>query len=89
MSADSVTDKLSENEVSVESGAVTTPAEKKQAEERVAVGVNVVYEAIRLEGEIELARPAAALAWSAFAAGLSMGFSFVAEALLYTHLLRH
>lgn len=68
------------------SGPVTTPAEKKQVEERVAVGVNVVYEAIRREGEVELRRPAAALAWSALAAGLSMGFSFVAEALLSAHL---
>ena len=65
---------------------ITTAAEKKQVEERVAVGVNVVYEAIRLEGEVELTRPAAALAWSALAAGLSMGFSFVAEALLTAHL---
>ena len=67
-------------------GAITTPAEKKQVEERVAVGVNVVYETIRREGEVELARTAAALAWSALAAGLSMGFSFVAEALLRTYL---
>ncbi|HTZ46462.1 MAG TPA: hypothetical protein VMH20_02655 [Verrucomicrobiae bacterium] len=62
--------------------AVTTEVEKRQAEERVAVGVNVVYEAIRQEGETELHRPAAALAWSALAAGLSMGFSFIAEALI-------
>jgi hypothetical protein len=32
-------------------GAITTAAGKKQAEERVAVGVNVVYEAIRREGK--------------------------------------
>jgi formate-nitrite transporter family protein len=81
-----MTDKPPDDKISVEPITVTTPAEKKQVEERVAVGVNVVYEAIRLEGEVELARPAAALAWSALAAGLSMGFSFVAEALLRTHL---
>ena len=62
------------------------PGCEKQVEERVAVGVNVVYETIRREGEVELARTAAALAWSALAAGLSMGFSFVAEALLRTYL---
>jgi formate-nitrite transporter family protein len=78
--------KLPDDDISLEPGAVTTLAEKKQVEERVAVGVNVVYEAIRREGEVELARPAAALAWSALAAGLSMGFSFVAEALLRTRL---
>lgn len=69
-----------------ETGTITTPAEKKQVEERTAVGVNIVYEAIRREGEVELRRPAAALAWSALAAGLSMGFSFLAEALLLAHL---
>jgi formate/nitrite transporter FocA (FNT family) len=60
--------------------------EKQQVEDRVAIGVNVVYEAIRLEGDDELRRPAVALAWSALAAGLSMGFSFIAEALLCAHL---
>ena len=33
--------------------AVTTRAEKKQVEERVAIGANVVYEAIRREGDEE------------------------------------
>jgi formate-nitrite transporter family protein len=65
---------------------ISTRAEQKQVEERVAIGANVVYEAIRREGDDELHRPPAALAWSAFAAGLSMGFSFVAEALLITYL---
>jgi len=66
--------------------AITTRAEKKQVEERVAIGAHVVYETIRREGEEELRRTAAALAWSAFAAGLSMGFSFIAEALLASRL---
>jgi formate-nitrite transporter family protein len=65
---------------------ISTRTELKQVEERTAVGVNVVYEAIRREGEAELGRPAAALAWSGIAAGLSMGFSFIAEALLEGHL---
>jgi formate/nitrite transporter FocA (FNT family) len=60
---------------------------KKQVEEGVAIGAHVVYEAIRREAEDELGRPAAALGWSALAAGLSMGFSFIAEALLAAHLL--
>ena len=66
--------------------AISTSAEKKQVEERLAIGANVVYETIRREGEDELNRPAAALAWSGFAAGLSMGFSFIAEGLLAAHL---
>jgi formate-nitrite transporter family protein len=65
---------------------ISTAAEEKQVKDRVAVGVNVVYEAIRREGEIELHRPLAALGWSALAAGLSMGFSFIGEALLASHL---
>jgi formate/nitrite transporter FocA (FNT family) len=67
-------------------GTITTRAEQKQVEERQAIGANVVYETIRREGEEELHRPAAALAWSAFAAGLSMGFSFVAQGVLMAHL---
>ncbi|MFZ3264316.1 MAG: formate/nitrite transporter family protein [Terriglobales bacterium] len=69
-----------------ESIAISTRAEKKQVEERVAIGANVVYETIRREGEDELGRPVSALAWSAFAAGLSMGFSFIAEGLLASRL---
>jgi formate/nitrite transporter FocA (FNT family) len=56
--------------------------EQKRAVKRKAVGAQVVHEAIRAEGEEELGRPLQALAWSAVAAGLSMGFSFLAEAVL-------
>lgn len=56
--------------------------ERKEAAKRSALGVQIVHEAIRLEGEEELSRPTRALAWSSLAAGLSMGFSLVAEALL-------
>ncbi len=70
----------------VAEGTITTEVEEKQVEERVAIGAHVVYETIRREGEEELARPAAALAWSGLAAGLSMGFSFVAEALIRNRL---
>jgi formate/nitrite transporter FocA (FNT family) len=67
-------------------GTISTRAEQKQVEERQAISANVVYETIRREGEEELHRPAPALAWSAFAAGLSMGFSFVAQGVLMAHL---
>ena len=56
--------------------------EEKQIQERVAIGAHVVHETIRREGEEELRRTASALAWSGLAAGLSMGFSLVAEGLL-------
>jgi formate-nitrite transporter family protein len=65
---------------------ISTRVEKKQVEERLAIGAHVVYETIRLEGEEELRRKAAALWWSGLAAGLSMGFSFIAEGLLRAHL---
>ncbi|PYX42017.1 MAG: transporter [Acidobacteria bacterium] len=65
---------------------ISTPDEEKRVEERVAINAHVVYEAIRREGEEELSRSNSALAWSALAAGLSMGISFLAEALLRAHL---
>ena len=65
---------------------ISTIAEAHKVQERVAVGANVVYETVRLEGEAELARPAVALAWSGLAAGLSMGFSLLAEGALMARL---
>ena len=57
-----------------------------EAEERSSPSAHVVYESIRKEGEDELQRKNAALAWSGLAAGLSMGFSYLAEAVLRHHL---
>ena len=65
---------------------ISTEREERRVEDRVAINAQVVYETIRREGEEELARPNAALAWSALSAGLSMGISFIAEALLRAHL---
>jgi hypothetical protein len=70
------------------SGVISTKQEEKLVQDRVAIGAPVVYETIRREGEDELQRSAAALAWSGLAAGLSMGASFIAEALLAAHLAR-
>ncbi len=78
--------KSSKLELAASEGPITTRTEQKQVEERTAIGANIVYEAIRREGEDELNRPPSALAWSALAAGLSMGFSFIAEGLLMAHL---
>jgi formate/nitrite transporter FocA (FNT family) len=58
----------------------------QEAEDRTSVSAIVVHEAIRKDGDEELQRTWSALAWSGLAAGLSMGFSFVAEALLRSHL---
>ena len=65
---------------------ISSIAEAQKVQERVAIGAKVVYEAVRLEGEEELERPAIALAWSALAAGLSMGFSLIAESALTSYL---
>lgn len=46
----------------------------------------VVYEIIRTEGEGELKRGFPALWWSGFAAGISIGFSFISQAALSAHL---
>ncbi|MGH8162575.1 MAG: formate/nitrite transporter family protein [Gammaproteobacteria bacterium] len=60
--------------------------EHRDAARRTAPRAAIVYEAVRLEGEHELVRPIWALAWSGFAAGLSMGFSFLARSLLAYYL---
>lgn len=56
--------------------------EEDIVEERLAPRAAVLFEATRREGASELERPVASLAFSGFAAGLSMGFSLVATALL-------
>lgn len=61
-------------------------AEKEQVEDHQRLRAPVVYEIICKEGETELARPNASLAWSGVAAGLSIGFSVLAEAILHTYL---
>ena len=60
--------------------------EKAQAERSAPLRPLVIHEIVRAEGEAELRRPASALFWSGLAAGLSMGFSFVAQALLQADL---
>ena len=58
----------------------------EEAEEKSSPSAHVVYEAIRKEGRHELERKTSSLAWSGLAAGMSMGFSFVVQALLRRHL---
>lgn len=63
-----------------------TERQEHEAEERISVTALVVHEAIRKEGDEEMRRPMSALAWSGLAAGLSMGFSFLAEGLFQAFL---
>jgi formate/nitrite transporter FocA (FNT family) len=55
-------------------------------EERSRLRAPLIYEVVREEGEEEMRRPLSSLWWSGIAAGLSMGFSLLAEATLHTHL---
>src|SRR3954468_11941559 len=59
--------------------------ESKAQEEHVPEG-EIIYRAIRKDGDHALGLPIAELAWSGLAAGLSMGFSLAAEGVLRTHL---
>jgi formate/nitrite transporter FocA (FNT family) len=70
-----------EREQEAESGA-----KENDIKERTSPPGEVVYSAIYREGEHELERNSHALLWSGFAAGMSMGFSFLTEALLRSHL---
>src|SRR3954452_4638079 len=63
-----------------------TPEDLHEAEHRTSVSAKVIHEAIRQSGEEELERGQSALAWSAFAAGLAMGLSFLTEGLLMHYL---
>lgn len=63
-----------------------SPTEQRAADKRSPPSVGVVYETVRREGQNELERGPKALAWSGLAAGLSMGFSLLAQGLLHAHL---
>ena len=60
--------------------------EVEDIEERSTPRTPVIYEIVRRHGEDEMARPIVSLWWSGVAAGLSISFSLLAEAILTTHL---
>lgn len=60
--------------------------EVEEIDDHLRLRAVVVYEIIRVEGEGELARGFNALWWSGLAAGLSIGLSVVAQAMLAAHL---
>src|SRR6195952_1601798 len=61
-------------------------AKADSLEEDTTPETPVIYEAVRRLGEQELARPAMSLVWSGLAAGMSMGFSLLAQGALQRHL---
>jgi formate/nitrite transporter FocA (FNT family) len=60
--------------------------EAEQIEERSSPPTPVIYEVVRKLGEEEMGRPATSLWWSGVAAGLSISFSLLSQAILHTHL---
>lgn len=60
--------------------------ETEDIEDRLRLRAPVIYEIVRQEGEEEMRRPLSSLWWSGIAAGLSIGFSLVTEAILRHHL---
>jgi len=55
---------------------------QQQAQDHAALAPLVIHEIVRAQGQQELERSFSGLAWSGLAAGLSIGFSFVAQAYL-------
>jgi len=60
--------------------------EVEAVEEMSAPRTPVIYEVVRRLGDEEMARPATSLWWSGVAAGLSISFSLLAQAILELHL---
>ncbi|MGA8551933.1 MAG: formate/nitrite transporter family protein [Stellaceae bacterium] len=60
--------------------------EVEDIEDRARLRTPVIYEIVRREGETEMDRPATSLWWSGAAAGVSISFSLLAQAVLWVHL---
>ena len=60
--------------------------EVRDVEELATPRTPVIYEVVRRLGEEEMARPLTSLWWSGVAAGLSISFSLLAQAILQAHL---
>jgi formate-nitrite transporter family protein len=63
-----------------------TEREVEDVEQLSSPRTPVIYEIVRRMGDEEMARPAVSLWWSGVAAGLSISFSLLAQAVLQTHL---
>jgi formate/nitrite transporter FocA (FNT family) len=60
--------------------------ERKKVEEGTALRTPVIYEIVRRRGDEEMERPAVSLWWSGLAAGLSISFSLLTQAILERYL---
>jgi formate/nitrite transporter FocA (FNT family) len=66
--------------------AGVTEREVEDIEERTVPRTPVIYEIVRRLGAEEMARPVNSLWWSGVAAGLSISFSLLAQAILHNHI---
>lgn len=57
-------------------------SEQRDVHKKLPPRIQVLHATIRSQGEMELSRDAMSLGWSALAAGMTMGFSFLMPALL-------
>jgi formate/nitrite transporter FocA (FNT family) len=69
-----------------EGNSAVTEREVENIEERTVPRTPVIYEIVCRLGSEEMARPGNSLWWSGVAAGLSISFSLLAQAILTTHL---
>lgn len=67
-------------------GAKITEKEADDVEERSSPRTPVIYEVVRRLGDEEMDRPITSLWWSGVAAGLSISFSLLAQAIFQSHL---
>ena len=67
-------------------GRQITDKEAIDVEDRSSPRTPVIYEIVRRLGEEEMSRPVTSLWWSGLAAGLSISFSLLAQAILRAHL---
>lgn len=86
LSADRDADGAAKADGNPDEGFELSSSEQRDVDEQLPFSVHVLHETIRTVGQAELERRTSALAWSSLAAGLSMGFSMLARALLQAHL---
>lgn len=60
--------------------------EVEDIEKRTRLRARVIYEIVRLDGQTDMSRPTVSLWWSGVAAGLSLSFSLLMQAILFVHL---
>lgn len=78
-------------EVRVPKGGARHEKDEASVSNATRLSARLIYEVIRRDGEEELERPSASLAWSGVAAGILISFSVLGEAVFRTYLpeMRH